>query len=190
MLNQKGQAFSVFELMIAGVVAFAILIILLTVINGIGIDPSGNPKDAISTTLKQVMSGGSANTKNFSIDKDTQIFAADVATKASIDTESVFFFYGTLLSKKPTSDGGPGLTVDKTNSTPPVSYVSWTGSQSLKARAKVVCGATIDAAVQALSILGTQYNVGDSSDEVNAFKEYCATSQPCCAVILDKPSTN
>ncbi|MBN2127594.1 MAG: hypothetical protein JW703_04360 [Candidatus Diapherotrites archaeon] len=51
MFNEKGQAFSVFKILIAGIVALAILGILLPLLGGI-VTPQSDPKDIAQTLVK------------------------------------------------------------------------------------------------------------------------------------------
>lgn len=174
MVNERGQAFSVFELMIAGVVAFAILIILLSVISGVIFNPTGNPKDAISTTLKTIGRSGSGLTDTFQIKSNTTLLASNFNDKTALDAQSIMFFSGQFKSNSL-------LTVDKTSNG--VSYVTWKGAQPLNARAQVICGATAQEASDAISILDSSKYDYSSSDLMS----YCGDAQPCCAVVLDKP---
>ncbi|MEI7960867.1 MAG: hypothetical protein WCI04_00880 [archaeon] len=177
MLNNKGQAFSVFELMIAGVVAFAILIILLSVISGVMFSTNNDPLNAIGTTLKTVAPSGQTLTDKFQVKSGVTVRATNFATKTDLDASSIMFFKGMFedndLLKVDVSDGSNGTKV---------SYMSWTGSTALTARAQVICGATAAEAVSALELLDSSFNV-NASDLGN----YCGDAKPCCAIVLDKP---
>ena len=182
MLNNRGQAFSVFELMIAGVVAFAILIILLSVISGVLFSTSNDPVTAIGTTLKTVSPSGQGLTEKFQVKSNGTILATNFATKTDLDASSIKFFVGQLQSY---TTGSSLLTVGETGGTngTKVSYVTWKGAQALNARAQVICGATGEDAAVSLGLLdSTKYDYS-SSDLI----AYCQDAKPCCAVVLDKP---
>ncbi|MFA5930773.1 MAG: hypothetical protein WC821_00510 [archaeon] len=173
-MNQKGQAFSVFELMIAGVVAFAILIVLLTVISGFGFNPQNNPKDAIIQGLKTAGISGSTTTQVFSMEPGQTLLATNFAAALGYDVESVYF----CKSEKVTN---ASLTVNEADVSGDagtnISTVKWSGATKQKFLARVVCETTADL-------------IDSAADAVSAGCEdiagYCLESQPCCAVIFEK----
>lgn len=179
MLDKKGQAFSVFELMIAGVVAFAILIILLSVVSGVLFNPTNNPRDSISTALKTVGRSAQTVTDTFQIKPNTTIFATNFYDKTGLEATSVKFFAGQFGSNNM-------LKVDEElnmSDEARISSVTWNGSQALNAKALVLCEVTNEQAANSISKLDSdkyEYN----SDEL---AEYCDDAQPCCAVVLAKP---
>ncbi|NMA44838.1 MAG: hypothetical protein GX950_03455 [Candidatus Diapherotrites archaeon] len=89
MINSKGQAFSVFELLIAAIVAVTILFVLLPIIGGI-IMPSGKALDEISKTITS-NSNGLQTTQAFTFEPRETIRASMLASKGGIDECAIFF---------------------------------------------------------------------------------------------------
>ena len=178
MLNQRGQAFSVFELLIAGVVAFAILIILLQIMGGLNFNPSGNAKDTITNAIKNAGMSGNATSANFQLAPNDQIVATNLADKTGYDPQSIMFCAGDKISLDSSKIGDKGLKVETlTIGDKPVSKVSWGGLTPLKAKAIVVCEVTntSEAAI-----------IDSYASNCSGISDYCNDSQPCCAVIIEK----
>ena len=171
MMNQRGQAFSVFELMIAGVVAFAILIILLMVIGGVGTNAYSDAKTVMANALKTASPSGEATIQDYVLNKDDSVDTADLSTKTDLDSKSIFFTMGQFSD----SDGiavGDGT------------YVKYTGLTQKKMSGKVICKQTTDALDAALGRLNegnTNYEIGSGASS------YCDQVQPCCAIVLTRP---
>ncbi|MCD6522768.1 MAG: hypothetical protein J7K68_03385 [Candidatus Diapherotrites archaeon] len=92
MLNQKGQAFDAFKLLIAAVVAGAILVILLSMIGGFM--PVGqDPLTVMGQELNKVKKGGVASTSTAVVQfQEGQEYTADaVAQEAGINKGMVVF---------------------------------------------------------------------------------------------------
>jgi hypothetical protein len=177
-MNQKGQSFSVFELMIAAVVAFAILIILLNMLNidFFGCSNTGGMsfRDTISNSVKAAMPSGQTTTSNFCVTKDSITESTDLALKASVEPSSIFFLKGELKDNQ-------SVIVD--SSTSGSSYFKYTASTNVKLKAMTMCKQTAAALDQSLTILGDKYDLSASTAEA-----YCKESQPCCAIILLRQS--
>ncbi len=167
MLDNKGQAFSVFELMIAGVVAFAILIILLIVIGGININPYSDPKTVISNAIKSADPSGESTTQEFFLSKDESIDTSDLASETDLDVGALFFVMGQFKDTDPLEVGDAG------------EYVKYTGATQRKMAAKVICKQTAEALSSSLERLGSTYNFSEPP-------ESCADSSTCCAIVLLK----
>jgi len=175
-MNQRGQAFSVFELMIAGVVAFAILIILLMVIGGVGTSAYSDAKTVMSNALKTASPSGEATVQDFVLNKGDSVDTADLSTKTDLDAKSIYFTMGQFVDTD---------SISVTDSQPDGSSVHYTGLTQKKMSAKVVCKQTtdaLDAALERLNTGGITYDVG------NGASSYCDTVQPCCAIVLMRSS--
>jgi len=98
MINQKGQAFSVFELMIAGVVAFAILMVLLQVIGGITKGTDSDALTAISNAVSSASPSGQAFATPFILKKDVAVMVTNLASKTDLDKDSFIFTKGEFVS--------------------------------------------------------------------------------------------
>jgi len=86
-MNQRGQAFSVFELMIAAIVAVAILFVLLPIITNIT-TPTGDAPTTIGNALSTVSAGTSTDTAPFEV-KQNQVINSSLFSE--IDPCSVYF---------------------------------------------------------------------------------------------------
>jgi len=168
-MNQRGQAFSVFELMIAGVVAFAILIILLMVIGNVGIGNYSDAKKVLGDAVKTAAPSGPATSQEFVIKKDEPITTSDLAVKTELDEKSMFFNYGQFDETRDSmSIGAEG------------DSLVYTGSTQKKLAAKVICAQTADDLVKKFALLEastTPYTLDDPTAR-------CEKVQPCCGIIL------
>lgn len=92
MLNQKGQAFDAFKLLIAAVVAGSILVILLQIIGGITI-ATQKPARVMSQEMSTVKSGGMCSTSSSVVkfSEGTMLTANAVAEEAGMNPGTVEF---------------------------------------------------------------------------------------------------
>ena len=171
MINQKGQAFSVFELMIAGVVAFAILMVLMQVIGGILTDQDTNALDALSNAVKSANPSGEERLPNFVLRKNASIDNSDLAMRTDLDEGSFIFFTNDDLPDVESSDG---------------TYFKYTGvQQKLTLSAVVICKPTGDQLSRAVSRwtddnpIDTAFDGGDSDGDSSV----CEKGLVCCAII-------
>jgi Na+-transporting methylmalonyl-CoA/oxaloacetate decarboxylase gamma subunit len=185
--EKRAQAFSVFELMIAGVVAFAILIILLMVVGGVGTTAYSDAKTVIANAVKTASPSGEATTQDFVLKKTEGVDVSDLAVKTDLDEKSMFFAYGIfgandgLQIGNDSADSADSLTIAGT-------YLKYTGATQKKLAAKVICKQTSASLSTALSRLnqGTEtYNFPSASDTDNGL---CEGAQPCCAIVLIRSS--
>lgn len=174
MLNQKGQAFSVFELMIAAIIAVAILFVLLPIINNL-ITPTGSARDNIANTLNAVKNGGSQTSQEFVLKKDETLTSKQFS-KEGFDQHSIIF----------AKLGIDTLEVNEGSSSEFSQFV-YTGATQIKAKAAVYCEAT------GLSLDETLEGVGLDNVEwgsnFNAGVDLCGYEgkyQPCCLVVLKR----
>jgi hypothetical protein len=172
LMNNKGQAFSVFELMIAGVVAFAILIILLMVIGGVGIGNYSDAKKVLGDAVKTAAPSGPATSQNFALRKDEPITTSDLAVTTELDAKSMFFNYGQFdESKDSLAIGSDG------------DSVVYTGATQKRLAAKILCAQTAEDLVKKFDLLSSssaQYKLDDPTSK-------CEQMQPCCGIILIRP---
>jgi hypothetical protein len=180
-VNQRGQAFSVFELMIAGVVAFAILIVLLMVIGGV--NPLGTSQDAkttISNGIKSISPSGDTTTGVFELNSKSALTSDDLTEKTGLDARSIVFAVGQFgVGSNPNTqvvaaDSGSG--------------VQYTGSGTLRAKARVICkqtGAKLQAFLDDF-VPTTAYarEVNPTDSGACGEEEY----MPCCIVLLERPT--
>ena len=188
-MNQKGQAFSVFELMIAAIVAVAILFVLLPIISG-GFSFNTTPKDAISNSLSAVKDGGQTTSQDFDL-QPNQTLKSSQFTDDGFDARSIIFAVENQLYKanKMVVDNGGDLEF---------SYITYTGSTPQPAKAVVICEQTGKSLEETISIStekiktainGDDEAIGDSaSDDTDTALALCGGEeyQPCCVVIIQR----
>jgi hypothetical protein len=173
MVNQKGQAFSVFELMIAGVVAFAILMVLMQVIGGVLTGQDTDALDALSDAVKSANPSGEQAVGNFVLKKGVSIDQSDLANATDLDLDSFIFEQGAFSDNEITVGDG--------------TYIRYIGSQQrLTLAATVICKPTpeqMEAAIDRLSddSSTSDFTLGNYSD--------CPEGLVCC-VIIPKKRTN
>ncbi|MDD3159831.1 MAG: hypothetical protein PHQ98_02595 [Candidatus ainarchaeum sp.] len=172
-MNNRGQAFSVFELMIAAIVAVAIIGILFMVLGQVGTGGSKFAQDEIGSVLSQVNTPGVKSTNNFVIDKDNGINGLNLANKASKDSDSIILVVSsTQLASKIT------CTVEGTTGS---SYMVCKSSSSsaINASAQVMCNTDLTALDADIKL--TSYDSVEVTD--TTYSDMCIDKE-CCAVII------
>ncbi len=89
--NEKGQAFSTFELLIAAIVALAILGILLSIVGGINIfgrNPQDTVVELVKTQVNNLGSPGYTDTVKFK--SGNSLSAYGIAQSADLDPDLIF----------------------------------------------------------------------------------------------------
>lgn len=188
MINQKGQAFSVFELMIAGVVAFAILMVLMQVIGGVLTGQDTDALSAISDAVKSANPSGEQPVANFVLKKGVSVDQSDLALATDLDADSFIFVLGAYGVDSGTNE----IETDGT-------YLKYIGSQQKKKLAAiVVCKPT---AAQVGSAVGritaatatSTYDFTTLSTEdgcvSDATTKCCPEGLVCCVIIPTKPTS-
>jgi len=176
MFNQRGQAFSVFELMIAAIVAVAILFVLLPILGGI-ITPTGDAKTNIGNTLASIRTGGTADTPIFKLEKGTLIKSEHFTSKG-LDKCSINFDRGKFSESVVTVANG-----EESDCSGSFLY---TGVGTVNARAKVICETTPTSLQDTVNKLE-----GAGSIEMPQFDYWTSCGKDgdydvCCLVILQK----
>lgn len=150
--NERGQAFSVFELMIAAIVAIAILFVLLPIVTNITA-PTGDAVTTIGNALSSVPAGSSTETSIFEV-KPNQFVESEIFLAQGIDPCSVYFDNSAFTR----GTGTPIIEVEAfEGSGECVSRFRNTSSNAVRARATVVCSTTPDRLADTLIFL----NLGD-----------------------------
>ncbi len=150
-LNQKGQGFEVFKLLIAAIVAVFILTILLQILSGIVPPTQGDPTQEASSKIKSLVSSPYTpqNTGAVLFKKDNAIVNATTIARqtgslsgAQICIDVSSDIEGTELFER-SSDGR---------------ILTYTGTTDYRAKLKVICGAggsgpdTIDGTISTLNL--------------------------------------
>jgi hypothetical protein len=170
MINQKGQAFSVFELMIAGVVAFAILMVLMQVIGGVLTGTDVAALSAISAAVSSASPSGQASAGSFILEKQIEIGVEDLASETDLDRESFIFTMGEFTAADSIDTDG--------------TYLKYSGSQpKKKISATIICKQT-NADLEAA--LG---RIDSSKQDVSLASSGCPNDGIVCCVIIPTKST-
>jgi hypothetical protein len=173
MFNQRGQAFSVFQLLIAAIVAVAILGVLFSVMGGINVGVTGDPKTAIGNALAGVKNGGQTMSQEFTLKNGDFITSNDFEEKG-FEASMIMFGLGTF-------DGTNGFEADvEGDEIDGFSYIKYTGATPRTVKTSVICQSTdtrLSGVITTMDLdsqisKGMCYGSGDDS------------IQPCCAVIL------
>ena len=174
MINQKGQAFDVFKLLIAAVVAIVILTILLAVINQIGGGIGKNrPDDAAGKLIGAlVVAKSSVQTSDiveFS-SNNPQLFAKAVAevSKYAVSTDQICISAGAFKDDD-----------DWENTSPRV--VKYKASSPKKAKIAGICDAGNEL-IQDLTDQGEE----DMANWAGECGDCIEENEPCCFLALKK----
>ena len=89
--NQKGQAFDVFKLLIAAVVALAILAVLWPILTGVGFGFVTEPNEGAGTKIKNITQGHLSVTEKVTFKKEGALTASAIsnASGGTIDASQV-----------------------------------------------------------------------------------------------------
>ena len=176
-MNQKGQAFSVFELMIAAIVAVAILFVLLPIISG-GFSFNTTPKDAISNSLSAVKDGGQTTSQDFDL-QPNQTLKSSQFTDNGFDAHSIVF----AVSEQLEAGGKIEVAIENDE----FSYLTYTGSTPQPAKAVVICEQTGESLDETIGISSEKIQDAMSASSVNV-TDLCDVDeyQPCCVVIIER----
>jgi hypothetical protein len=174
LINQRGQAFSVFELLIAAIVAIAILFVLLPIISGI-ILPTGEPIQEIGNTISS-NNNTILHTKVFSFGSNQVITAS--AFESKIDPCSIFFDTSDFAESRLSTDGyiDPETGNGKCNTL----VTNRTNSQ-VRAKAIVVCAQDATTLESMLSTLNYQ-----GEDIPSALSQEGSDFTKICAVVFKR----
>jgi hypothetical protein len=178
-LTNRAQAFSVFELMIAAIVAVAILFVLLPILSGINPNATGGPKDAISNALSTVGNSGSVISQEFNLTNGAIITSKDFA-EDGLDQQSVFLAIDEQVANSGIGDNFEIVTDN--DAFGEFSVLEYSGATDFRASARVTCAATgtsLDSTLQAIDADNYEADGADGDG-------YCQDMQPCCIVIIQR----
>ncbi len=165
--------------MISGVVAFAILIVLLIIIQGVILNPGGDLPSTVGNAISTAQPSQTTTTRVFEINPNEIYLVSAFRDRAGIDPDSMYFVRGEFGA-----DNYEDLIIDKTD-TSGYSYLTWKGTNKLRAKALVVCQQTAPELDEALSIVsGNNDNISDGISDPTDAQEYCGSARPCCAIVL------
>ena len=166
-MNSRGQAFSVFQLLIAAIVAVAILAVLFSILPK-DVIINAAPKNAIGNAISTVGIGGQTDTAEFDMAPGMIVTSNDFFEKG-FDSQQIIFGVGDFEDR--------GVSVEIRDE---VSYIKYDGAVTIQgAKASVFCQATGSSLKETLDVVGT--------DDMGLEEGLCLeddTIQPCCVVVF------
>ena len=134
----RGQAFEVFRLLIAAVIAGAVLMVLLNILNIIK-PPSTDPADAIKNMIQKYIEIGGGGAQEVEFSPNTTIDVGAIAVKLGYSADDVCVDSDEVANIL----GGHAVTstdfkLDKTKKT-----ITYTGRSRKKAKVAVYCGTDV-----------------------------------------------
>jgi hypothetical protein len=181
MINQRGQAFSVFELMIAAIVAIAILFVLLPIIQGIT-TPTGDARTTIGNALS-VLKYGKEDTGTFRITGGDTIRSSELQDKA--DSCSFYFDAGKFNPNRlTTAPGEEDFDSDLCNSR----IINQSASNPINAKAVVVCAANVEDLEESITNAKLNSEIKTMPNEVWGSGDDYAGFDKICVVLLRQTS--
>lgn len=176
-LNQKGQAFSTFQLLIAAVVALAILVLLLNIIGSLPTPGTTKPQaEAVNLIKSQINSPSelrtSSNAVNFT--KEDSLNSKSIANSSGVVTSSqICVSMGDFFNETDTDfiDTNPNKTGD---------IVQYRGSGQLRVKLSVICdtGSELSTDLQNNGIDDSTWMQSDKCQEL------LSLNQTACVVAL------
>ncbi len=133
-MMRRGQAFEVFRLLIAAVIAGAILMVLLNILGGVGIRTQ-DPQDFVNQAVQSLANNGGIRTSAaITFEKGQAILLSAAATSATLDSSCVTCDNADIKVK--------GFTCSKSKDGDILSY---TGAHKVRAKIQVKCAPQNDA---------------------------------------------
>jgi len=186
-LNQKGQAFDTFKLLIAAIIAIAILGILLSILNIVQFpwqsDPTKETINSISTALSSYATAQTTTKVVFNSSKDTLTNAAIArGGSLSIGEDQICLvkgYYGDSDSVFRYVSGNEGKAIELSNK-----------GSSREVRISVLCDSgrdNIESDLQLIPSVQTDAEKGDGlgvCDNVPTCQSGTGSTEPCCIVVL------
>jgi hypothetical protein len=141
MLNQKGQEFSVFKLLISAIVAIVILTLLLQILGIIDFNPNTDPANAAENLLKDIDSQVYTEkvSKKLDFKKENSISSLALADSVGLSSEQICLLLDSDLTSLGFSDNGG------------TSLITYSGSSTVRVKLAGICsrsGNDIDSAIQ------------------------------------------
>ncbi len=173
MLNNKGQAFSVFELMIAAIVAIAILFVLLPIVSNIT-TPTGDAKSSIGNVISSLGVGGTQRTSTFQIGALETVRTSYFSDKG-VDEDAVCFDLGKFYDAQLTLGDDGDDCRSFTNTT----------NRAINAKALIVCEYDADTLEGTLTSINVDLT-GESPTSIWGSEDDYDGYNKVCFVILEK----
>ena len=172
LMNQKGQEFSAFKLLISAIVAVAILAILIPLIIGPGLPQDPNVK------VKQLIGQAVSNPSAVQIDNDVTFITDSSISAASIMSDSGYSANQVCMGI--TKFENQDFRLIGGESTESGYYrIMYDGSSDKKVKVIVICDTDSEALVNDIVDYGHDDKINTSDCDI------CEGQGSCCAVILD-----
>ena len=173
-LNEKGQEFSVFKLLISAVIAIVILTILLQMLGLLGGFGQGNPFEEAKTTLKTATTNVASEnpSKVVTFKTGDSVGAKALATAVDLSEDQICISLGQFLDDPSGNWEGTGK------------MVKYTGTGAKKTKWAILCDVGKDL-TGSVTDYGSLLEPGWLSDCACAADEYM---EKCCVLALVKTS--
>jgi hypothetical protein len=193
LLNEKGQAYSTFKLLIAAIVAMAILAILIPIIMQVMGLITANPTDE----AKQVMSalidspGSLKTTKNVTFSPESDLTGSALAERLAISQDQICMSTGQFESVDADESGFQCLGCDDSDSSQ--HRIIYHGQSDKVVKIAIVCNRwTDDSGNDGLAADLEDYGLDDfdnsdaANDIVDNCDNLCSQGDTCCALVLKR----
>jgi len=179
-LNQEGQAYSTFKLLIAAIVAMAILAILIPIImNVMGLitaDPTNEARSLLSDLVGSP--GAIKRTTEVTFTPDSVLAASALAERLPISADQICMSTGQFAQDE--DAGFNCLNCDGSSGSP--HRLIYNGSSNLTAKIAVVCNVSL---AELTTDIG-DYGLSDYEEDVTDACGICEDKGKCCAIVLER----
>ncbi len=181
MLNEKGQAYSTFKLLIAAIVAMAILAILIPIIMQvmglIKADPLEETKSMMSSKIAQP--GALEHTKEVVFTPNYVLTASALSDRLPISKDQICMSTGEFTE----DDGFECLNCDEDEQ----HRIRYNGSTEKTAQIAIVCNVDKDELLNDIDVYEDDLLEGDGDPDIEeACDAICSESAKCCALVLTR----
>ncbi|MBU2099867.1 hypothetical protein KKB11_01395 [Candidatus Micrarchaeota archaeon] len=173
-MNQKGQEFSVFKLLISAIVAIVILTLLLQILNVIDIGVTTEPDKAAEDLLKSIDASSYQEkvSTQFDFKSEHSISAAALANKSGLDQDQICLGV---------EQGLIGFEEESS-----ATLISYSGDSSVRVKLAGICGAQNQFDTEDL-IETTTSKLKEKGIDFGSLDCACPQgSQKCCVIVLIK----
>jgi hypothetical protein len=178
-LNQEGQAYSTFKLLIAAIVAMAILAILIPIImNVMGLitaDPTNEARSLLSDLVGSP--GAIKRTTEVTFTPDSVLAASALAERLPISSDQICMSTGQFGE-----DPDTGFQCLNCGDTSKVDRLIYHGNANLTAKIAVVCNVSLEELTKDIG----DYGLNSYNQDVTAACQICVNKGKCCAVVLER----
>jgi len=187
-LNQEGQAYSTFKLLIAAIVAMAILAILIPIIMQVMGLIKANPTDEAKSLMSSLIDapGSMRITKEVSFAPGTDISGSALAERVSVSQDQICMSTGDFETADSGEPGFECLNCDESDASQQRMIFSGSGERVVKIA--IVCNKWLgDSSGLAQDLVDYKLDEGDGDPNiVEACEKICSEGGKCCALVLKR----